>query len=132
MTRIIPVAALFLLVTTAAVSAQGSMGAISGSLSGLDGFSSDIMNGAQGAVSTGIGVSVTMGGASRITPKDDPYAARDGCINYPAEAHNSADCSRIISWDPSWVVPNKPLSEMTGAEENMVRSYNILHGKDAH
>ena len=87
------------------------------------------MNGAQGALSSGIGVSVTMGGASRIIPQDDPYAARDGCINYPGLAHNSADCSRIDAWDPSWVVPNKPLSEMTGAEENMVRSYNILHDK---
>jgi len=124
MTRIIPVAALILLAATVAASAQ----AIGGSLGGMDSFSSDIMNGQQGAVSTGIGVSVTMGGASRITPKDDPYAARDGCINYPGQAHNSADCSRIISWDPSWVVPNKPLSEMTGAEENMLRNYNILKG----
>jgi hypothetical protein len=116
MRRIIPAAAFILLAMNLAAAAQ----AIGGSISGLGDFSSDIMNGAQGAVSTGIGVSVTMGGASR-----------DGCINYPGEAHNSADCSRIISWDPSWVVPNKPLSEMTGAEENMVRSYNILHGKQA-
>jgi hypothetical protein len=127
--RIVSIAAFALLATTMAASAQGiGMGAIGGALSGIDSFSSDIMSGPQGAVSTGIGVSVAMGGASRITAKDDPYAARDGCINYPGQAHNSADCSRIISWDPSWMVPNKPLSEMTGAEENMVRSYNILKG----
>jgi hypothetical protein len=132
MPRIIPSAAFALLATTMTAPAQSiGMGAIGGSLTGINSFSGDIMNGPQGAVSTGIGVSVTMGGASRITAKDDPYAARDGCINYPGQAHNSADCSRIISWDPSWVVPSKPLSEMTGAEENMVRSYNILNGKQS-
>jgi hypothetical protein len=76
------------------------------------------------------GIRTRMGGSgSRLTPMEDPMAARDGCINYPGRAHNSADCSLITQWDPSWVVPNKPLSEMTGAEENMVRNYNLLHDK---
>ena len=72
-------------------------------------------------------MSVRAGSASRIGAYDDPTSARDGCINVPGQAHNSSDCSPLYKWDPSWVVPNKPLDKMTGAEENMVRSYNILH-----
>lgn len=86
------------------------------------------MNGRDRAI-TGFSTNVTADSAGRIAPFNDPTAARDGCINYPGRAHNSADCSLVTTWDPSWTVPNKPLSEMTGAEENMLRSYNLLHSK---
>ena len=52
--------------------------------------------------------------------------ARDGCINVPGVAHSSADCSVMTWMDPNTVLPTKPLAEMSGAEENLVRSYNIL------
>ena len=90
-------------------------------------FGAAIMDGTGGV--TGLYVRVSADSASRLTPNDDPFAARDGCINYPGRAHNSADCSLITAWDPSWEVPNKPLNRMTGAEENMLRSYNLLHAK---
>jgi len=127
MNRILPVAMVFLFGTVAAALGQGSpVGSIGG---GAEAFSSDVMN--NGGFASGVDVQVRSGSASRLAPMEDPYAARDGCINYPGQAHNSADCSRIITWDPSWVLPDKPLSEMTGAEENMIRSYNILHSKAA-
>lgn len=90
-------------------------------------FSSSMMNG-QGREQVGFSVNVQAGSASRIMGGNDG-AARDGCINYPGRAHNSADCSPVLAWDDSWVVPDKPLSKMTGAEENMVRNYNLLHDK---
>lgn len=100
-----------LLLTTAAALAQGNFGPIN-----------------EGAPDTQLTpMSVQAGSASRIGAFDDPTSARDGCINVPGRAHSSSDCSPIYKWDPSWVVPNKPLDQMTGAEENMVRSYNILH-----
>jgi len=126
MKRAVPVVTIVLFATIAAASAQGTIGSIGGGST----FSSDVMSGND--IVTGVDVRVRGGSASRLAPAEDPYAARDGCINYPGQAHNSADCSRIIVWDPSWVLPNKPLSEMTGAEENMIRSYNILHGKAEH
>jgi hypothetical protein len=86
----------------------------------------DIM-GNMGQDITGIRTRVGSSSNSRLAPMDDPLAARDGCINYPGKAHNSADCSLLNYWDPNWIVPNKPVSEMTGAEENMLRSYNLLH-----
>lgn len=125
MNRIIPVVAVFLFAMSAAASAQnsGPIGSIGG---GGEAFSSDVMT---GGYASGVDVRVSAGSASRLPAMEDPSAARDGCINYPGQAHNSADCSRIITWDPTWVLPSKPLSEMTGAEENMIRSYNILHPK---
>lgn len=124
MNRTISAAITLLLAMSVAASAQstGSIGSIGG---GGESFSSDVMN--SGGFASGVDVRVTAGSASRLATMEDPYAARDGCINYPGQAHNSADCSRIITWDPNWVLPDKPLSEMTGAEENMIRSYNILH-----
>jgi hypothetical protein len=92
-------------------------------------FSSNMMSGAGQAI-VGFSVNVVAGSASRIMGKNDG-AARDGCINYPRRAHNSADCSLVLAWDPSWALPKKPLSQMTGAEENMVRNYIILTGKSA-
>ena len=89
-------------------------------------FGADVMSNT-GQDITGIRTRVGSSSNSRLAPMDDPLAARDGCINYPGKAHNSADCSLLNYWDPSWVVPNKPLAEMTGAEENMLRSYNLLH-----
>jgi hypothetical protein len=124
MNRIVFIAATLFFAMRMAASAQsiGSAGNVGTSLS------NDIMT---GGYANGVDVRVTAGSASRLAPTQDPYAARDGCINYPGQAHNSADCGRILAWDPSWVLPNKPLSEMTGAEENMVRSYNILHPHSA-
>jgi hypothetical protein len=123
MIRIFSVGAMLLFAMSVAALAQSS-GPI-GSIGGGESFSGDVMN--NGGFASGVDVRVTAGSASRLATMEDPYAARDGCINYPGQAHNSADCSRIITWDPNWVLPDKPLSEMTGAEENMIRSYNILH-----
>jgi len=111
--------------STVPIAAQGT---INFSMSSSLGMAGDIMSG-KGQSAGGIDASVTASSGSRIGINDDPFAARDGCINYPRQAHNSADCSRILAWDPSWVLPKKPLSEMTGAEENMVRNYHILTGK---
>jgi len=64
--------------------------------------------------------------SSRIGAFDDPSSARDGCVNVPGMAHSSSDCAPIYWMDPNTVLPNKPLSELTGAEENLLRSANIL------
>jgi hypothetical protein len=65
--------------------------------------------------------------SSRIVPSArDMWGARDGCENIPGQAHNSADCSRIDRLDPDDVVPNKPISAMSGAELNMLRNQRIL------
>jgi hypothetical protein len=125
MDRVIPVAAALLSAAIAAASAQG-IGSVGNG--GGTSLSSDVMGG--NSFGAGPDVQVRAGSASRLAPMNDASAARDGCINYPGQAHNSADCSRVLQWDPNWVLPQKPLSEMTGAEENMVRNYNILHGKD--
>lgn len=70
---------------------------------------------------------LAQGAASRIAPPPrDFWAASDGCENIPGQAHNSADCSRIEQLDPRDVLPNKPLSRMTGAERNLVRNHRIL------
>lgn len=64
---------------------------------------------------------------SRTAPASrDFWAARDGCENIPGQAHNSADCSRIDRLDPREVPPNKPVSQMTGAERNLLRNHRIL------
>lgn len=58
--------------------------------------------------------------------------ARDGCVNVPGEAHNSADCSRI---DPSDLntADNRPSTDLagrqTGATENAERNARILSGQ---
>ena len=64
--------------------------------------------------------------SSRIGSPDDQLAARDGCMNIPGVAHNSADCSVITWMDPDTKLPDKPLNQLSGAEENLIRSYNIL------
>jgi hypothetical protein len=63
---------------------------------------------------------------TRIGPPDDPSAARDGCMNVPGVAHSSADCSVMTWMDPNTVLPDKPLDQMSGAEENLVGNYNLL------
>jgi hypothetical protein len=63
---------------------------------------------------------------SRIGAFDDPTSARDGCVNVPGQAHNSSDCAPIYWMDPNTVLPDKPFRELTGAEENLLRSANIL------
>ena len=132
MKRSILLAALFMSASALPAAAQ-STAIIGGGFNGIVISSSlstvnSVMNG-QGQATGGVDASVSASSGSRIGINDDPLAARDGCINYPRQAHNSADCSRILAWDPTWVLPRKPLSEMTGAEENMVRSYHILTGK---
>lgn len=133
MKRSIPLAVFLVSASLLPASAQSTVpiagqGTINFNMSSGPSMAGDIMNG-QGIATGGVDASVVASSGSRIGIFDDPFAARDGCINYPRQAHNSADCSRIIKWDPSWVLPKKPLSEMTGAEENMVRSYHILTGK---
>lgn len=65
--------------------------------------------------------------ANRTAPVSrDLWAASDGCENIPGQAHNSADCSRIDQLNPRDVLPNKPISQMTGAERNMLRNHRIL------
>ena len=135
MKRGIPVAVFLLLAATVAAAAQSSTGGsssmtgpVSVQLSSGGSMANEVMGG-QGQSMAGFDVRVSASTGSRIISTDDPLAARDGCINYPREAHNSADCSRVFAWDPSWELPKKRLSEMTGAEENMVRSYHILTGR---
>jgi hypothetical protein len=129
MKRLLPVATLLLFAMPLTASAQ-SLGIIGTVGSPGSSFGDDIMSG-KSYDTSGVNAVVSPGSTGRFPDGLDKYSARDGCINYPGQAHNSADCSRIISWDPSWVLPNKPLDKMTGAEENMVRSYNILNHKNA-
>lgn len=59
-------------------------------------------------------------------------AARDGCVNVPGEAHNSADCSRIDASDTNTAM-NTPSSDLsgrpTGTTENAERNDRILSGQ---
>jgi hypothetical protein len=58
--------------------------------------------------------------------------ARDGCINVPGEAHNSADCSRIDASDTNTAMnsPSRDLSgRPTGTTENAERNSRILSGE---
>jgi len=88
-----------------------AIGPIGGFSSGITSgsFGSGVLSGA-GAVVTGFGVQVSADSGSRIGPVSDPFAARDGCTNIPNQAHNSADCSRIVAWDPSWALPDKSVT----------------------
>ena len=58
--------------------------------------------------------------------------ARDGCVNVPGVAHNSADCSTIPPQDYSKVL-NTPSTDLsgkpTGATENHERNIRIMTGK---
>ncbi len=58
--------------------------------------------------------------------------ARDGCVNVPGEAHNSADCSRIDARDMN-TAENRPMTDLsgrpTGATENAERNARILSGQ---
>jgi hypothetical protein len=59
-------------------------------------------------------------------------AARDGCVNVPGEAHNSADCSKIDASD--YNTANNSFSRdlsgrPTGATENAARNARILSGQ---
>lgn len=59
-------------------------------------------------------------------------AARDGCVNVPGEAHNSADCSRIDASDVNTADNSfsRDLSgRPTGATENAARNARILSGQ---
>ncbi len=60
--------------------------------------------------------------------------ARDGCVNVPGVAHNSADCSTIPPQDysqvrntPSTVATGRP----SGATENHERNIRIMSGRSA-
>jgi hypothetical protein len=58
--------------------------------------------------------------------------ARDGCINVPGEAHNSADCSRIDASDMNTAqnIHSTDLSgRPTGTSENAQRNARILSGQ---
>ena len=58
--------------------------------------------------------------------------ARDGCVNVPGEAHNSADCSRIYASDAN-SARNTPSTDLsgrpTGTTENAERNARILSGQ---
>lgn len=58
--------------------------------------------------------------------------ARDGCINIPGEAHNSADCSKIDASDRNTAM-NTASTDMagqpTGTTENAARNARILSGQ---
>jgi hypothetical protein len=57
--------------------------------------------------------------------------ARDGCINVPGEAHNSADCSKVDASDANTAMntPSRDLSgRPTGTTENADRNARILSG----
>jgi len=59
-------------------------------------------------------------------------AARDGCINVPGEAHNSADCSRINASDQNTAenrFSRDASGRPTGATENAERNARILSGQ---
>ena len=58
--------------------------------------------------------------------------ARDGCVNVPGEAHNSADCSKIDASDYNTAKNefSRDLSgRPTGATENAARNARILSGQ---
>lgn len=61
-------------------------------------------------------------------------AARDGCINVPGEAHNSADCSRIDASDGNTAM-NSPSRDLagrpTGSTQNAERNTRILSGQSS-
>lgn len=60
--------------------------------------------------------------------------ARDGCVNVPGEAHNSADCSRIDASDANTAMntPSRDLSgRPTGTTENAARNARILSGQSS-
>jgi hypothetical protein len=58
--------------------------------------------------------------------------ARDGCVNVPGEAHNSADCSKIDASDYN-TARNQFSTDLsgrpTGATENAERNARILSGQ---
>jgi hypothetical protein len=58
--------------------------------------------------------------------------ARDGCVNVPGEAHNSADCSRIDASDGNTAM-NSPSRDLagrpTGTTENADRNARVLSGQ---
>lgn len=58
--------------------------------------------------------------------------ARDGCVNVPGEAHNSADCSKIDASDLNTAY-NRPSTDAsgrpTGTTENAERNARILSGQ---
>lgn len=60
--------------------------------------------------------------------------ARDGCINVPGEAHNSADCSKIPPSDYN-TADNRSSTDLagrpTGATENAERNARIMNGVSA-
>lgn len=58
-------------------------------------------------------------------------AARDGCVNVPGEAHNSADCSKIDASDLNTAVNREAMAgdRPSGATENAARNARILSGQ---
>lgn len=61
--------------------------------------------------------------------------ARDGCIDIPGEAHNSADCSRIDATDKNTAKNTYTVDadgRPTGATENAERNRRILSGESDH
>ncbi len=128
MKRVLLMAGMAGLVLTAPASAQSRFGSIGGTGNSSGGFAQDVFSGNPQDV-TGFSRRVT-DTTSRIgSSAEDPSMGKDGCANVPNHAHFSSDCSPMIAWDPSWVLPTKPLNQLSGAEENMVRSYHILTGK---
>ena len=74
-------------------------------------------------------VTNSMRTTTRIGGDYDPTSARDGCVNVPGRAHNSADCGTIYWMPPDTVLPDKPANQLTGAEENLLRNARILWGR---
>jgi hypothetical protein len=58
-------------------------------------------------------------------------AARDGCVNVPGEAHNSADCSRLPrnALNTQNTATTDLSGRPTGASENAERNARILSGQ---
>jgi hypothetical protein len=90
-------------------------------------------------IATALLVSLVPAAAQVRPPGYDPRVsnerpARDGCVNVPGVAHNSADCSTIPPQDFSKVM-NTPTTVMTGrpsgATENHERNIRILSGKSS-
>lgn len=122
---------LFLLLAAAPTALAQNLGGINAIPGGPNGASmaADIISG-KDAILTGFATRVSADSNTRLgSAQADAGMGRDGCINYPRQAHYSSDCSLLTAWNPDWKLPDKPVSQMTGAEENMLRSYTILTGR---
>jgi hypothetical protein len=77
---------------------------------------------------------LSVGGPTSAPANSVGTSARDGCVNNPGMAHNSADCSRIPASDMNTARNNTSTDAAgrpTGATENAARNQRILSGQSS-